>query len=186
MDLTEQLLENPIIASIKNEKGMSDVIKSDCKVVFVLFGSIISIGSIVQKLKDSGKQVFVNVDLIDGLGSREVVIDFIKLYTKADGILSSKSLLVKAAKDRGFIAIHRMFLIDSFAFYNVVKLLDQSHADFMELMPGCMPETIADIKKMVTVPIIAGGLVCRKANVIGALKAGAIAISSTNEEVWEF
>ena len=34
------------------------------------------------------------------------------------------------------------------------------------------------------VPIIAGGLISEKEDVINALDAGAIAISSTNQQVW--
>ena len=44
---------------------------------------------------------------------------------------------------------------------------------------------IAKLSKELRVPIIAGGLISDKEDVMAALKAGAIAISSTNESVWE-
>ena len=47
-----------------------------------------------------------------------------------------------------------------------------------------MPEIIHRMVKQMPVPIIAGGLIQKKKDVIQALDAGAIAISTTNEMVW--
>ena len=40
------------------------------------------------------------------------------------------------------------------------------------------------MKKQLNVPVIAGGLIADKEDVIQALDAGAVAISTTNESVW--
>ena len=42
-----------------------------------------------------GKKAIVHVDLILGLSSKEISVDFIKKYTKADGIISMKPTLIK-------------------------------------------------------------------------------------------
>ena len=47
-----------------------------------------------------------------------------------------------------------------------------------------MPKIITRMKKELGVPIIAGGLIADKEDVIQALDAGAIAISTTNKDVW--
>jgi glycerol uptake operon antiterminator len=178
------LQDNPIIAGIKDDRDLKSVLQSDCTVVFILYGDVLNIGEIVQKIKDHGKMAFINVDLLDGFSNKEVVVKYLKKHTRADGILSSKAYMIKAAKSQGFFTIHRFFLIDSFSFHNLDKQIEISQPDCVEIMPGCMPKVISWVIEKIDIPLIAGGLVCEKDDVVAALKAGASAISSTNIEVW--
>jgi len=58
--------------------------------------------------------------------------------------------------------------------------------DLIEFLPGIvLPKMIRRINKVSKVPIIAGGLISDKEDVMNALDAGAIAISSTDQRVWE-
>lgn len=178
------LSSHPVIASIKDEEGLREVLRVTCPVVFVLFGSVMTIPGIVATLKGAGRTVFVDVDLVDGFSNKPVVVDFLKKHTRADGVLSSKSIMVKAAKAAGFLAIHRLFLVDSFSYHNVPKQVSLSGADAIEVMPGCMPRVISWLRDDTQLPLIAGGLVCDKQDVMSALGAGAIAVASSNRDVW--
>ena len=40
-------------------------------------------------MKQAGKMALVHLDLINGLSAKDVAVDFIKKYTKADGIIST-------------------------------------------------------------------------------------------------
>lgn len=180
----EILEDNPVIAGIKDDEGLEAALSADCKIVFILYGNILNIGDIVKKLKDNGKVAFINVDLLDGFSQKEIVINYLRKHTKADGILSSKANMIKTAKAQGFITIHRFFLIDSFSFHNLDKQIGISQPDCIEILPGCMPKVISWVIEKIDIPLIAGGLVCEKDDVVAALKAGAAAISSTNIEVW--
>lgn len=178
------LQDNPIIASVIDEPALEAVFASDCAVVFLRHGSVLTIGAIIARLKTAGKLVFVDVDLIDGFASKEVVISYISTLTDADGILSSKAYMVKAAKAIGLVAIHRFFLLDSMAYRNLPKQVRLSGADAVQIQPGCMPRVISWIRADVTLPIIAGGLVCDKEDIVAAIGAGASAIASSNRDVW--
>jgi glycerol uptake operon antiterminator len=178
------LQDNPVIASVKNAQALTAVLSSDCKIVFLLYGSVLNLSSIVATLKDQGKVVFVDVDLLDGFASKEIVVTYVKTRTDADGILSSKAFMLKAAREQGLFAVHRFFLIDSMSYKNVSKQLKISGAHGVEILPGCVPRVISWLLEEVTIPVIAGGLVCDKDDVVAALKAGAAAIASSNEEVW--
>lgn len=178
------LEENPVIPGIKDDEGLNSVATNDSRIVFVLYGNVMNIANIVKRLKADGKIVFVNVDLIEGFASKEIVVEFMKHYTETDGILSSKASMIKAAKAQGLLTIHRLFLIDSFSFRNIEKQIQISQPDCIETLPGGMPKVISWVADMVHIPIIAGGLVCDKEDVVAALKAGATAISSTNVSVW--
>lgn len=183
--MIEILQENPVIASVKDEAGAQAALRSDCKIVFLLYGSVLNIASIVDVLKKHGKMVFVDVDLLDGFASKEIVVTYLKMHTAADGVLSSKAFMVKAAKEQGLFAIHRLFLIDSMSYQNARKQVKISKADCIEILPGCMPRVISWLIEDVSVPLIAGGLVCDKDDVVAALKAGATAVASSNEGVWQ-
>lgn len=182
--LLKILQDNPVIASVKDDAGLQSVLRSECKVVFLLYGSVLNIVSIVQTLKSQGKTVFVDVDLLEGFASKEIVVRYLRLHTDADGVLSSKALMVKAAKEQGLFAVHRFFLIDSMSYQNVNKQLRVSKADCLEILPGCMPRVISWLLEDVTIPLVAGGLVCDKDDVVAALKAGATAVASSNQSVW--
>ena len=78
----------------------------------------------------------------------------------------------------------RYFLIDSMALENIRNQQHGIRPDFIEVLPGIMPKVIREICKISRTPIIAGGLITDKEDVVGALSAGAIAVSTTNRGVW--
>lgn len=182
-NLQEILEDNPVIASVKDDTNLEEALISDCSIVFILYGNVLNISEIVKKIKDRGKMAFINVDLLEGFSAKEVVIQFLKQQTQVDGILSSRVSMIKAAKSHGFITIHRFFFIDSFSLNNLDKQVEISKPDYLEILPG-WPKLITWTREKTNIPIISGGLICLKEDAIAALKAGAIAISSTNKEVW--
>ncbi|MBK0870122.1 MAG: glycerol-3-phosphate responsive antiterminator [Saccharopolyspora sp.] len=178
------LLDSPVVASVKDEAGARSVIDSEPGVVFLLCGSILTLPDLVDRLRAAGKVVLVNVDMVEGLESRDVAVEFVGERTRADGVLSSKASIVKAARKRGLLAVHRFFLVDSFSYHNLGKQLAISRPDYIEILPGCVPRVIEWLRNDTDVPIIAGGLVCDKNDVLAALSAGATAIASSNVDVW--
>ena len=182
---SEILVESPVIAAIKDERGLGECLKTECQVVFILFGNVCNIGDIVKRVKDGGKRAIVHMDLVNGLSSKEISVDFIKNTTQADGIISTKPMIVKRAKELGLLTIQRFFIIDSIALENSKRQIEIYHPDCVEIMPGIMPKILKDIRAFVNVPVIAGGLLTDKKDVMGALSAVADAISTTNENLWK-
>lgn len=177
--------ENPVIAAIKDFKGLEQCCEiEDIKVVFILFGDVCNIGKIVRRLREKGKTAMVHIDLITGLSSKEIAVDFIKKHTEANGIISTKPTLIKRAKELGLFTVLRFFIIDSMAFENVSRQCNQVQPDFIEILPGVMPKITKKLCKLSTIPVIAGGLVSDKEDVMTALASGAISVSTTNQNVW--
>ena len=174
----------PVIAAVKDETGLKECLYSESQIIFLLFGDICSVGRYVEIAKSAGKMVFVHMDLINGLGNKEVAVDFIREHTGVDGIISTKPQLVKPAKELGLFGILRIFVIDSMAFGNIEKQCASLVPDAVEILPGLMPKIIKKLCSTVNVPIIAGGLISDKEDVMNALNAGAVAISVTNQRVW--
>lgn len=175
--------DNPVIAAVKDEHGLMCCIDSGIKVVFVLYGDICTIPDIVTRLKDAGKIVMVHMDLLVGLSAKDISVDYIRKFTQADGIISTRPNLVSRAKELGMYNILRLFVIDSMALSEVGKL-GMTKPDFVEILPGIIPDIIHEIHMKTKTPILAGGLIRTKQDVINALNAGAMAISATNEDIW--
>lgn len=180
----ENLLKGyPVIAAIKSQMELTQCLTYENAVVFILFGNLMELPDIVRSLQSAGKLAIVHADLIDGLSPREAAVDYIG-KTNADGIISTKKNLVRYAKKCGLIAIQRFFIFDSMSMRNTLNVLPLDYADAIEILPGTLPRVIRQLVDLSSRPIIAGGLILNKDDVAAAIKAGAAAVSTTNQEVW--
>lgn len=184
--MKQQLLECfdevPIVVAAKSEEELERCLQSKSRVIFLLFGDICTIAGLVEQVKAADKIAIVHLDLVDGLAPKDVSVDFIAEQTKADGVISTKNSLIRYAHQKGLLTIQRYFLLDSRVLENMAK--NASPADFFEVLPGVMPKIIRHLAETTGKPIIAGGMIRDKEDVMGALSAGAVAISSTNADVW--
>ena len=180
---------NPVIAAVKSDAGLQAAVEmEEIQVIFVLYGDVCTIPEILERIKAAGKKAMVHIDLIAGLSAKEISVGFIARQTRADGIITTKPALVRRAKELGIFAVLRFFVIDSLALKNIENLEMQcgtSRPDFIEVLPGVMPKVLGRIAKVSRIPMIAGGLITEKEDVIAALSVGAIAVSSTNQDVWK-
>lgn len=183
-DFSHLLSRCPIIAAAKDENGLRESLLSPCRVVFVLYGTIMDIPDIVNRIYEAGKTPIVHIDLIEGLAARETAADFIRFRTRAAGIISTKGILVKRAKALGLISIQRFFLLDSLAMTSLKKQAAQNAPDVIEMIPGAMPKIIRQVCENAAVPVIAGGLILEREDVKNALMSGAAAISASKAEIW--
>lgn len=184
-DIRDMFERSPIVAAVKSDELLEDALKSDCQVVFVLYGSILDISGIVGRLKKAGKTAIVHADLIAGFGGKSTVsVDFIHTATAADGIISTKQPLVRRAKELGMIAGERTFMVDSMAYANMRTKLEEFEPDFLEILPGVITTIIGEFTRATEVPIVAGGLIRSRQDILAALDAGARAISTTKKELW--
>ena len=179
---------NPIIAAVKDEQGLQNCLgREELTVIFILYGDIRSIGEIVERIHQAGKIAMVHIDLITGLSSKEVSVDYICEDIHADGIISTKASMINRAKKLGMYTVLRFFLIDSMAIKNIENLGNQHEQlpDVVEVLPGVMPKILKIMREYTDIPLIAGGLLSDKKDVMAAFEAGTDAISATNEAVWD-
>lgn len=182
--LKELLSDAPVIAAVKDAAGLERCVSSSARVVFVLYGTVTEISQIVSRVAAAGKAPVVHLDLIDGLAARESAVDFIARTTDAAGIISTKPVLLHRVKTLGLTAIRRYFLLDSIALAGLERN-QGGEADLVEVLPGAMPKVLRRIAAACPLPLIAGGLIADREDVIGALGAGALAVSSTSHAVWD-
>ena len=82
-ELMDAIQETPVIAAVKDDAGLCNALTNEnIRVVFVLYGDICNIASIVRRIHEAGRFAAVHVDLIAGLAGKEVAVDFIRNTTE--------------------------------------------------------------------------------------------------------
>ncbi|KIL45095.1 glycerol-3-phosphate responsive antiterminator [Jeotgalibacillus soli] len=181
----ERLAKDSIISSIKDPKSLDQFLEKDIGCAFLLLGNINVIKTYVDLLKTHGRHVFLHIEKIPGISYDKEGLRFINHYVKPTGIVTTKSSLIQLAKKEGLIAIQRLFLIDSDALKQGLKNAEEVQPDALELMPGIIPDMIRKVSRETAIPLITGGLVQNKSQMVAALESGAYAVSTGKPWLWE-
>ena len=173
----------PIIAAVKTPTDFDAALASEVQAIFMLSSNIMEIDTLSQRAHDKGKLLYIHMDFADGLSKDAAGVSY--LATKAiDGIISTRSHIIAAAREAGLSSVQRFFMIDSRSVDTALDSLRQSKPDMVEIMPALAYKSIARIKRNVHIPIIAGGLIEYKEEIFQALGAGASMISTGKQELW--
>ena len=187
-DFVNKIEASPIIAAVKNDSELERCLKTEVEVVFTLYGDVCTIPEITKKIKAAGRIAMVHLDLVAGLTQKEISIDYIRDRTCADGIITTRANLIRHAKERGLAIVLRYFVLDSMAIDNIHKLALQGYSsqpDVIEILPGTLvPKVVKRICAMSRVPVVAGGLIQDREDVMNMLDNGVIAISTSCPDVW--
>lgn len=111
--------QTPIIAAVKNDSGLEQVLTRDNRVVFLLYGDVCSLPGTVARLHQTGKLVMVHTDLITGLAPKEVAVDYVSSVARADGVITTRPNLIRRGRELGLFTILRFFVFDSLSLENV-------------------------------------------------------------------
>ena len=185
--LLSALSSKSIIVAIKEEQDLPAALRSNANVAVLLGGDIFSLPLTVSSLKKTGKQVLVHADLMEGIGRDEAGVRYLAQRVKVDGVVSTKASLVSAAQRAGLIAVQRLFVIDSTSLATGARMIQSSSPDAVEVLPGvALPYLHGRLAKMLGKPLIAGGLIETVEEAQAVLAAGALAISTSSKELWEW
>jgi len=176
---------NPVIAAVQNEKDLEIAIKSKVATIFLLCADIFNAQSLVNKIKNADKSALIHIDFLQGIGKDAKAIDYIIQIIQPDGVISTKSSHIKIAKEKGMFTIQRFFLIDNKSYEMTTKSVKSIQPDMIEIMPGVMPGIIHRITRQLSIPVIAGGLISSKQDIMEVLKAGAFGASTGKKDLWE-
>src|SRR5690625_621249 len=179
-------LPTGIIPAIRRMKDFEIALTTSHEWIVFLETRLGQLKSIVDYSKRANKKVLIHVDLVQGLKADEYGMEFLIHEMKPDGILSTKLNIIEIAKKHNILAIQRLFLLDSLALENNFNLYKKVKPDCIEVLPGIIPNVITQIYEKTNIPIIAGGLIEEEKEVIEALEAGAVSVSTSNQQLWKF
>lgn len=175
---------NPIIAAVHTREDVVKAIESPCEVVFLVNATIQDVSDLVALVHSAGKLTFVHMDLMKGLASDSEGLIYLKDHVKPDGIISTRSAVVRRAKELGFVTVQRIFVLDSKSIEIGIKQLKEMATDFVEVMPGALVKVIERMSNKLEIPIIAGGIIDDEKEVMAILKAGAVSASTSASHLW--
>nr|WP_019640155.1 glycerol-3-phosphate responsive antiterminator [Paenibacillus fonticola] len=174
----------PIIASITKPEQIEAAVQSQVQRVILMTGDILQMADIMERLQKTDKQVYVHLEMVGGLGRDHSAVHYLAKKFGADGIVSTKSNAIAAARQAGIRSIQRIFAIDTAAVDTAIKVIEQAKPDEVELMPGLMPRIIRELKTVLHRPLIVGGLIRHQAEIESALQHGADFVSVGDMRFW--
>ncbi|MFH0789490.1 MAG: glycerol-3-phosphate responsive antiterminator, partial [Pseudomonadota bacterium] len=113
MDFLTSLKKRPVIAAFRDVENLLLQNLNQTDVVFILGGTIFDLPRIVAEAKKYRKLVLVDIDLIKGIGKDASGIQFLAKESRVDGIITTRSNLIKSAQKEGLAALQRIFVLDS-------------------------------------------------------------------------
>jgi glycerol uptake operon antiterminator len=174
-----------VLPAVRRMKDFEKGLRTSSDWIIILESRLAQIRSLVDYCKRENKQVLVHFDLIKGLRSDEYGLEFIIHEVKPDGIISTRGNVIEIAKKHDLLTVQRVFLLDSLALEQNIRQIERFQPDYIEMLPGLMPSVIKKIKENTDIPIILGGLVTERHDIDLAFNSGAVAVSTSQTDLWE-
>lgn len=183
--LLDAFSRTPVAAVIRRGEELPRALASQVPAIFFLRAPAFHLGPLVWAVQARKKLAFVHIDLIAGLGKDRAGVNFLAREIGVNGIITSHSALVAAARAEGVIAIQRLLLYDDMALPSAMAALEHARPDIVEVLPGVIFPAVVDlIRARLSTPIIVGGFVSTEGQRVSALQQGAVAISTSTATLW--
>jgi len=183
---TSKIVGNqPIVPAPRNIEHFRLALSSTpANSVIALFGDINELPTLVAEASKWRKRLIIHFDLCDGLGKDRAGLKLVaKLGVTA--VITTKAQLVRLAQEEGLLVIQRLFLVDSESLRTGLNLLKNTRPDMLEVLPAVVPAPIiANLLTQTRLPIMAGGLLSTREEVLRVLKSGVTAVSTSRPELW--
>lgn len=177
-------LQQKVLPAARSLKQFEQLLEYKFEYIVLLEVHISNLKTLKLEASRNNKKLLIHADLIQGLKTDNYAADFLCNDIKPAGIISTRSNVIMKAKSKGIIAIKRMFLLDTIALEKSYLLIDRTKPDYIEMLPGVIPELIHEVYKRTGIPIINGGLIRTKTQVQEALAAGAVAVTTSDNDLW--
>lgn len=184
----EGLKSQPVIAGLRSSAQVELAIRHGVSVLFILGEDIFALQESTARAHAGGRLIFSHVDLIKGVGRDEAGVRFLARNVGVDGILTTRSNLISPAKREGLLAIQRLFVLDSESLAAGLPTVEKAAPDAVEVLPGVILPAIAQelAARGPLPPLIAGGLIRTIPQVEAVLAAGAVAVSTSQTNLWGY
>ncbi|MCG7409245.1 glycerol-3-phosphate responsive antiterminator [Paenibacillus sp. ACRRX] len=173
-----------ILPASRQMKDLEKAVASSFEYLVLLDMHVAQLKHACQMVHRANKKLFLHIDLIQGLQNDAYATEYLCQEYRPYGILSTKASVIQKAKQKGVVAVQRIFLIDNSALEKSFKLLQNTQPDVIEVLPGGMPNVIRKVKQSTNLPILAGGFISTSEDVEQALQAGAEAVTTSNKQLW--
>ena len=140
------LEQNPVLPAVKDAGRLEACLAQPAGVVFLLCGDILNIDRLIDRVHQAGKYAVVHADLVAGLAPREITVDFLH-RCGADGIISTRPMLLRRGRELGLLTVLRVFAIDSKAVSNLGRETEGGMPDVIEILPGTLCKVLRRLSR---------------------------------------
>jgi glycerol uptake operon antiterminator len=176
--------DQTVIPAARSGKDFEFLMKTDFEFVVLLDVYIAQLVYLRRMARDHGKKLLLHADLVQGLRNDEAGAQFLCQVIKPAGLISTHSNVVLTAKKHGLISIQRVFLLDSHSLETSYRIINASDPDYIEVLPGVMPEVIREISDRARRPVLAGGFIRSVEDVNRVLQSGASGVTTSSRQIW--
>ena len=178
------LAQSPVIAAVRTPSQLSRALLTPVQVIFLLGGDPDTLPALVQTARSAQKLVFIHMDLVEGFSRDAAGVKWLARAVRPSGILSTRAPILRAAADESLLTVLRVFMVDSSSLATGVRMAKSCEPTLIEVMPGLVTRAIRRLSDSVGQPVIAGGMLEAAEDVEAALGAGALAASTSSENLW--
>ncbi|MEG1620050.1 MAG: glycerol-3-phosphate responsive antiterminator [Eubacterium sp.] len=176
--------EYPVIAAVRTPENFKRALESKVRVIFMVGGDYFKVEDLIKEMKSRNMMVLLHMDLIEGIGKDIGGIHYAMEHGHIDGVISTKSHMIKLAAKEDLITVHRVFLMDNQGLESGMNLVKASRPDIIELTPGLIPRIVRKVNNTYEQPVITSGLISRVSDVETMTRAGAVNIVCSCQELW--
>lgn len=180
-DLLDCLEQNPVIAAVSDD-AFEAALSSPAEVIFYLSADLLTVSERIHQAHDAGKFILIHIDLAVGIGKDRTGVQYLA-NCGVDGLITTRGQMIRLAKELNLVAVQRFFALDSKGMESIEEMCHSTNPQLIEIMPGVIGKAIARFSGG-SIPVIAGGLIQTKQEVMEALRCGATAISTGCQELW--
>ena len=163
-------LENtPVIPAVKTPEELPAALRAEGGVVFLLCGDILNIGELIARVHAANRRAVVHADLVAGLAPRQGAVELLPALRRGRDRLATRPLLNRRGRELGLLTVLRAFVIDSKAIESLAREAESAAPDVVEILPAPMPRVVRRLARSRRAPLIAGGLITDKEDVLAAL-----------------
>ncbi|WP_206917815.1 glycerol-3-phosphate responsive antiterminator [Alicyclobacillus acidoterrestris] len=173
-----------IIPAVKHMKDFEQLLTRDFTYIVLLESHLTQLPSLIRTAKQHNKKLILHADLIQGLKHDESAAQFLCQMLKPAGLISTHSSVITTAKKNRVLAIQRIFLIDSQSLDTSYRVLTNSKPDYIEVLPGVLPDIIREVRRATQLPILAGGFIRSRSDIQSVLDAGAAGVTTSHKDLW--
>ncbi len=174
-----------IIPAISDHKKLKKFLASDLTYGILMNFQLAQLDDLVRQMKEANKKVLIHSELIRGLSSDEYGAIYLIQALKVDGIISSKPKVIEVCQKRGVIGIYRFFIKDSISLEQSLEIGVRLKPEFVEILPACCYDLVQEIRSKLHCEVLLGGLIKCSDQANKCFASGAVAITTSNPDLWE-
>ena len=177
-----------LIPSVRDIRNLDKALKSERREI--LLSTVSHIGNLAELTTlchKHRKEVFVNHELIGGLGTDTIAFEMLKKTYKVDAVIGSNAYQISRAKAVGLKTIWKIALLDSLSLEMAFRSIEVTKPDAIELRPAiCAYDFIDEFRRGFPGKIFASGFINRIEFAQRLYQRGFDGIMTSTQTMWDW